>query len=158
MSTAEILIIHGIAAFFATLAFAVIFNVPRKELILCGLCGMLSQSIYEGLNLASADMLICFFAASAAVTWLSRWLAIRRCKPVTVYLISGIIPLVPGAGFYYTIYEMIAHNNSASANAAVDTFKAAGAISVAIMIVLALPPQLCGKKWERTCKNQKHQK
>mgnify|MGYP002624622553 CR=1 FL=1 len=38
------------------------------------------------------------------LTVFSRVLAAKRKNPVTIYLITGIFPLVPGAGIYYTSY------------------------------------------------------
>ena len=41
------------------------------------------------------------------VILLSRLAAVKERCPVTIFLISGIFPLVPGAGVYWTVYYMV---------------------------------------------------
>ena len=95
-------------AFAATMAFAVIFNVSRSELIFCGIAGLVAEGVYLFTLRISDETALAIFVASIAVTVLSRILANIRRMPVTVYLISGIISLVPGAGMYNTVYNIIA--------------------------------------------------
>lgn len=130
-------------AFFAVLGFAVIFDVPKTELTRCAIAGSVSQGIYALLNVSGTDMLLQFAFSAAAVTWLSRFYAIRRRMPVTIYLMCGMIPLVPGAGIYSAISNIISHDNYQAAICAIDTFKTAGAISVALIIVFSLPNSFC---------------
>ncbi|MGN1412035.1 MAG: threonine/serine exporter family protein [Oscillospiraceae bacterium] len=131
--------------FFATCAFAIMFDIPKKELIWCGFTGTIGQTIYAILKTFNGNILIHFFVATFVVAYLSRILAIHRHTPVTVYLTTGIIPLVPGAYFYYTIYNIITQNNYDAIILAIDTFKIAGAISVGIIVVLAIPINIFNK-------------
>ena len=128
-----------IYTFCATCAFAIMFDVPKKEISWCGFTGAIGQTVYTLLKEFNCNILIQFFLATLIVAYLSRILAIHRHTPVTVYLTSGIIPLVPGAYFYYAIYNIIINNNHSALIYTIDTFKIAGAISVGIIIVLALP-------------------
>ena len=76
-------------AFAATMAFAVIFNVSRSELIFCGIAGLVAEGVYLFTLRISDETALAIFVASIAVTVLSRILANVRRMPVTVYLISG---------------------------------------------------------------------
>lgn len=138
-----------IFAFFATFAFALIFDVPKKELIFCGIIGAVGQTVYFIMKNNGTDILLQFSIPAVIVTLLSRLLSNRRCMPVTIYLICGMIPLVPGAGIYYTIYYIISQDNYQSAIYGIDTFKSAVAISVAIIVIFSLPQNLFGKKIKR---------
>ena len=95
-----------LAAALGTVAFALLFGVPRKYYPYCGLIGGAGWLMYcllePVLNAAEAT-----FFASVLVIFLSRMGAVREKCPVTIFLISGIIPLVPGAGIYWSAFYMV---------------------------------------------------
>ncbi|OOB77996.1 MAG: hypothetical protein BEN18_09055 [Epulopiscium sp. Nuni2H_MBin001] len=62
--------------------------------------------------------------------------------PITVFLIAGIFPLVPGAGIYFTAYYFIVNDNVQAFVKGLETFKIAMAISLGIVFVFALPQSL----------------
>ncbi|MBO5071218.1 MAG: threonine/serine exporter family protein [Roseburia sp.] len=128
-----------IASMFASLSFAALFSAPKKQLLFCGLTGAIGWVVYLlclelGTSAAVANMIATF-----SVTLISRAIASLRKTPVTVYLISGIFPLVPGAGIYYTSYYFIMNEMSQFSQAASDTLKIAGAIALGIAFGFALP-------------------
>ena len=99
-------ILEFIIAMLATISFAVLFTAPKREVVYCGLTGALGWIVYyvmteNGINLVLASMVATF-----CLTVLARCFAVVRKTPVTVYLLSGIFPLVPGAGIYYTAYYL----------------------------------------------------
>ena len=50
------------AAFLATIAFSVLFHVPKKQYFVCGLTGMLGWLVYLIVNLKFSNTLACFAA------------------------------------------------------------------------------------------------
>ena len=95
------MIIQFIVSLFATLSFAELFGAPKKELFFCGLTGAIGWVVYViGLN-SNMGTVLANLTATFALTVFSRILSAIRRNPVTVYLIAGIFPLVPGAGIYY---------------------------------------------------------
>ena len=46
-------------------------------------------------------------SGTAVVILLSRTAAVVKHCPVTIFLIAGIFPLVPGAGVYWTVYHIV---------------------------------------------------
>ena len=94
----------------------------------------------------SDETALTIFVASIAVTVLSRILANVRRMPVTVYLISGIISLVPGAGMYNTVYNIISSDYMKAMYTGVDTIKVAVAIAVGIVLVFALPNKMFSRE------------
>mgnify|MGYP000909363323 CR=1 FL=1 len=52
-----------------------------------------------------------------------------------VFIIPGILPLVPGAGMYYTMRELINSNYDKAAATAQTTFFIAGAIALALLMM-----------------------
>lgn len=127
------------AAFIGTWAFAVLFGVPRKYYLDCGLCGMLGWLLYLLLinNTSLSPTIIAFFATVlVAVTALIQSI-IRKC-PVTVFLISGIFPLVPGAGIFWTSYNIVSDNLYAAIQTGLVAIKATIAIAAGILFVMEI--------------------
>ena len=90
--------------------------------------------MYANLGVVAAS-----FFATVALAWFSRIFAFCRKTPVTVFLITGIFPLVPGAGIYYTGYHLFMSDNSQALLKGLETIKIAVAIALGIGIVLSLP-------------------
>ena len=129
------MIIQIVAAFFATLCFSIMFQVNRKELIFCGLIGaagwaMNLFSLYQTHSAITASLL-----AALVVSILSNFLAVKRKNPVTTYQISGIIPLVPGAGMYRSAFYFIEDDMDLFTKYLTETLFIAGSIALAMLSV-----------------------
>ncbi len=134
------MILQFVLCFMATLSFAVLFCAPKKELFLCGLTGAFSWVAYLLCIDGGMGTVIANLFAALALTLISRAIAAKRKNPVTVYLISGIFPLVPGAGIYYTSYYFIVNQMESFQDYGMETVKVAGAIVLGIIFGFA-PPQ-----------------
>ena len=73
------------------------------------------------------------------LTLVSRLFAILLKTPVTVFLLTGIFPLVPGAGIYYTAYYFLQGEQELFASKGGETFKVALALALGIALVCSLP-------------------
>ena len=122
-----------------TLCFAVLFACPRKSLFFCGLVGAVGWFVYELAVMLGADSAAASLLAVIPLTLLTRVFAIAIKMPVTVFLLSGIFPLVPGAGIYYTAYYFIQGNNALALSNGISTFKVAVALAIGITLVLSVP-------------------
>jgi uncharacterized membrane protein YjjB (DUF3815 family) len=129
------MIIQVISAFIATAAFSVLFYLPRKYILLAGATGGIGWLIYllmmNYLNQKSYATL----CATLVVALLSHILARVNKTPVTMFLIPGIIPLVPGAGMYYIVHSIFYNNIDDAVHYFFETFLLAGAIALGIFIV-----------------------
>lgn len=94
--------------------------------------------------------------ATLALTVFSRMVAALRKNPVTVYLIAGIFPLVPGAGIYYTSYYFIMNNMSEFSRYGMETIKVAGAIVLGIIFGFSLPQAWFNALQHRTKRQSSH--
>ena len=132
-----------------TVAFSVLFGAPKKEWVWCGMTGCLGWLIYCIFFDLGTGNVMANFIATASLTVLSWIMAyLRRC-PVTMFLIPGIFPLVPGAGIYYTAYYFVMGQPEIGAAKAIETIQTAGAISVGIMLGQALTAILLRKHFQR---------
>ncbi len=135
-----------LVAFVSTIAFAVIFHAPRKELFFTGLTGGIGWLVYLLAGALGSGVVASSFLATLALAWLSRAFSFSRRAPVTVFLICGIFPLVPGAGIYYTGYNFFMGNDTLALEKGLETIKIAVAIALGTGIVQSLPPFLFHRK------------
>ena len=139
------IIIEFIVAMFATISFAILFNAPRKEVIYCGLTGALGWGVYFGMTQHGTNSVLASLVATLCLTILARGFAVVRKSPVTVYLLPGIFPLVPGAGIYYTAYYLFIGNTEMSGFKGIETLEIAGAIVFGIIFGFGIPQRLFHK-------------
>lgn len=130
-----------LAAMVGTIAFSLLFGVPRKYYAYCGLIGGAGWGVYSaaGLLWAPAQSAL---AATIVVILLSRLAAVKERCPVTIFLISGIFPLVPGAGVYWTVYYMVMDQLYLAVQTGYTAVKVAVAIVLGIVFVFELPQGL----------------
>ncbi len=129
-----------VAAYLGTLAFALLFGVPRRYFWLGGICGVLSWMPYLLLvRYTGASTVEASFVGTVLATFASRLFAIRKHCPVTVFLISSLIPLVPGAGIFRTAYYMVSDQMSQAMNSGLIAIKVVIAIVLGIVIVTEIP-------------------
>lgn len=122
-----------------TLSFSVLFACPRRTLPHCALVGAVGWLVYELALFGGLDAVTASFLAAMPLTLLARVFAIWLKMPSTVFLLTGIFPLVPGAGIYYTAYYFIQGSNALAVNKGIETFKIAVALAVGIALMLGLP-------------------
>lgn len=131
-----------LCAAFGTVAFSVLFFVPKKDYIFCGICGSAGWAVYSllaGMGTSSEEAT---FFATLAVIFLSRLFAVMERCPVTLFLIPGIFPLVPGAGVYWTSYYIVTDDLSLALHTGFSAIKVAVAIVLGIVFVFELPQGL----------------
>ena len=139
------IIIEFIVSMVATISFAVLFNAPRKETLYCGLTGALGWVVYYAMTSNGANSVLASLFATFCLTVLARCFAVIRKSPVTMYILPGIFPLVPGAGIYYTAYYLFIGNNEMSGFKGLETLEIAGAIVFGIIFGFGIPQWLFHK-------------
>ena len=92
-------IIQVLASFVGSFGFAVLYNLRGKKLCMAGISGMVSWIAY---------LIVWNEMPSTFVTIYAETMARILKTPVTVFLITGIIPLVPGGNLYYTMNYVLA--------------------------------------------------
>lgn len=136
------IILEFIVAMFASISFAILFTAPKKEVVFCGLTGALGWAVYYGMTNQGIHLVLASLVATFCLTVLARCFAVVRKSPVTVYLLPGIFPLVPGAGIYYTAYYLFIGNTEMSGLKGLETLEIAGAIVFGIIFGFGIPQKL----------------
>ena len=141
-----------LSAVVGTVSFSVLFGVPREYYPYCGFIGGAGWLVYCLAELFLPGSGPCF-AATAVVILLSRTAAVMKRCPVTIFLIAGIFPLVPGAGVYWTVYHIVMEELFLAVSTGYSAMKEAIAIVMGIVFVFELPQKLFVRtaSWLGTC-------
>lgn len=127
------------ASMLGVVAFGILFHVPKKYYPACALTGALCWASYLLFLQLNFSNVTASLGAAFILTLFCRFLSPRLKGPVTVFLIPGVFPLVPGAGIYYTAYYLIMSDVAMGSAKGLETFQIAGAIVLGIVFGSALP-------------------
>ena len=139
------IIIQFAISMIATMAFAILFCAPKNEWLLCGLSGAIGWIVYYVMFHHNLGLVLSTTVATFMLSIFSRTLAVIRKQPATVYLLSGIFPLVPGAGIYYTAYYLITGESTLCYSKGMETCEIAASIVFGILFAFAIPQSWLNK-------------
>ena len=129
-----------IASFIGTAAFAVLFGVPRKYYILCGVCGVLGWILYMILaRYAGFTPPAATLFATMLVMLSARYSSVLDRCPAIVFLLCGIFPLVPGAGVFWTSYYVVSDQLRLALGSGFMAVKVTIAIVLGIVLISEVP-------------------
>lgn len=133
------LINHFIYSVLGTVGYAVYFQVPMKLLPYIGLIGgsgwILNVIMVDYLSVSSAYANL---SSAILVAALSEVAARFSKNPVTMFIIPGIIPLVPGYMLYQTIYHITQGSMDLGLFTGLSALASAGAIAIGVMLVSSI--------------------
>lgn len=127
------MVIQMLAVFIGVIGFALVLEVQKKYLIYCGIAGAVGWAVY--LFVQQVLPVGSVFFSSFCIALLSQIFARKLHCPVTVFLIPGIYPSVPGAGIYRTVYYIILGENTLAGQYFLQTLTTAGMIALGIYVV-----------------------
>ncbi len=127
-----------IFSFFSTVGFSVIFNVPKKSILYAGITGALGWTIYIHIEHITRSAVFSILIGSMIVGLLGEIFARIDKKPVTTFIIPGIVPLVPGYSMYLAMINLINQNFLEAVKAGTEAVFIGGAISAGIIIIASI--------------------
>ena len=151
------IIIDFILAYVGTIAFSHLFNVPKKHYAYCGLVGALGYLCYCLVN-EKTSATFATFIATMLVVLASRILTILRKCPITIFLISGIFPLVPGASVYNTAYYFVMNDLEQAVMWGINSLKIAFSIVLGIVFIVSIPRQRFTREYWKMSRVQRRKK
>ncbi|MBR6642251.1 MAG: threonine/serine exporter family protein [Lachnospiraceae bacterium] len=128
-------VLQVVSAFVGVVAVAVLFQVPKKYLALAGVTGAAGWFLELVMEEVTQKAVLSYFFAAFLVAVLSQIFARVSKAPVTLYLVTGILPLVPGVGMYRTVYYLLQSNQEQMSYYFSYTLQIAGMIALAIFVV-----------------------
>ncbi|MGX8773850.1 MAG: threonine/serine exporter family protein [Bacillota bacterium] len=127
-----------VPAVFALLGLAIIFRIPARHIPACVVVGALGWLTYLITDYyLNSPIMGCFFGA--CMVGLCSAEASRIFKEaMTIFVIPGILCLVPGAKIFYTMEALIRIDYDEMAEIGIETLMMAGAIAMGLLVMGAL--------------------
>lgn len=126
-------IIQFIFSFFATASLCVIFNAPTRVIPYCGLVGALGWIIFYTTMELKMPEVTAYFLGAFVVAICAQGFARKLKTPMIVFIVSGIIPLVPGGLAYNTMRYFVEQNYALGLEMGIRAFLISGAIAMGIV-------------------------
>jgi len=129
-----------LAAFVGTLGFAVLFGVPSRNYIQTAVVASIGWVVYIVLTrYALMGVAGSTFLATIGVVFLARLFAVWFKTIETVFLITGIFPMIPGGGIFWTMFFLVSNRMGTAMNSGFVALEVTAAIVLGIMVVSAIP-------------------
>ncbi len=124
--------------FFASLAIAVQFSLPRNSFLVSALIAVAGSMVNSSLLRVGAHPQESAFAAAFAVAILAELLARKMKVPSLVLSIPGIIPLVPGSAAYRATTYLVDGKELSGAETAIGAALTAVGIASGLLLASSL--------------------
>ena len=118
--------------------FAFLFNAPLKSLPKAGLGGSAGWMMYLAAMHLTDSVIIATFAGTVVIAFLGEIFTIRDRKPLTVFIVPGIVPFVPGFGIYNTMLAVVEGDYPLAVQYGANTFFIGLAIALALTVMLSI--------------------
>ena len=157
MTTKSLLeiLIHSIGAFVGTLGYGFILHAPVHTVLPASLTGLLGYVIYELMvNVAGFGILFSYFAATVVISVICEIAARVMLMPSTIFLLTALVPLVPGYTFYCMMLALVEDNGAAAASYGMEAVQIVAAIAVGAAVTSVLFRTLASMKASRRAKTE----
>ncbi len=129
------ILLHFGFSFLASYLFSIIYDAPRRLFLAAGLgggCGYLvSYLLVEGTHM---DNIYTSLLGSLTLGLLSHTMARKLRSPVIIFMIPGIIPLVPGGLAFEATRKLVELEFNSALNILIRVMLIAGAIAVGLLL------------------------
>lgn len=132
------LLYYTVLAFFGSLMVGVLFNSSKKALIFCGLSGLFGYLFYALIYGSTFNNVLATFIGAIVVSLFGEIMSKTLKIPSTIFIITGIFPIVPGAMAYNTIELLTKKELQNMASSAFETIFCAGALAFGIMVIASI--------------------
>lgn len=130
--------VQSMLAFLASIAFGIIFNAPRSTLLYCGLVGGAGWMVYFCSDALNGNAVQASFLGAFAVSVVAHIFAKRFRKPMIIFSVAGIIPLVPGGAAYNAMRHVVENDYLTAISYASRAFMISGAIAMGLVFAEVL--------------------
>lgn len=126
------------ATFVACSGFFIVFNVHDWGSLLCALGSVLTWFAYLMFQSLGFGVFMANFCAEVIAAVYAESMARIRKYPATSYLVISSIPLLPGAGIYYTMSYGLSGEMQLALSKGLETAGIAGSLAVGILLASTL--------------------
>ena len=130
--------IQIITGFFGSCGFAVLFNIRGRRFIWASLGGLLSWMMFVLLGYGIAGEPLRYFIVSVTMSAYAEILARLLHTPTTTFIMTVLIPLIPGGSLYYTMAHALGGEWADFSGKALYTAQLAVALALGIVLTAAV--------------------
>lgn len=128
----------GICALFAVLGFCILFHSPPSTMLYASLIGAAGQMVMKYLISLDYDSTVACFIGACVLAVLAEFGSRAGKDATTIFIIPGIIPLVPGARLYDSMMELLNGDMASAASQATSAIVTSLSIAAALVVVSSL--------------------
>lgn len=128
------LLLEFFMAGIATIGFGIIINIPHRALIVAGVIGGVSWTIYWVMLQVHLGLALSALTATTVIALLSLFAARRMKMPMIIFNIPGIVPLVPGGQAYQMIRNFALSHNDLAIHFMMEVGEIAGSIGIGFLM------------------------
>jgi len=137
-------------AFGGTLGYAFILNAPMSTVFPASVIGLIGYLIYELLlHFTGIGMLFSYFSATVLISVVCEIEARVMRMPSTIFLLTALVPLVPGYTFYLAMLSMVEDKGYLAAAYGLEAVQIVAAIAVGAAVTSVLFRTLAAKPWKK---------
>ena len=144
--------IQLITSFITPAAFAIIFRVNRRHLVFIAICGALTYAAYYTLLFFTKSLFVAAFVSAMVTAIYAEIFARLRHAPTIIFVLTGIVPTVPGGSLYRGMRDLLLRNTEQALTHFATTLEVgigiAGGI-VAVPILLGIVNDFFAKRKKR---------
>jgi len=119
----------------AVFMFTMILEIPKQYTPYTAAAGGICWWVYLLVQNNGGSSIMAAFLSTMAVALISHILARIKKAPVTVFLVSGTLPAVPGTAIYRSVYYMIQNDSERCTYYLMETLLIAAGIAMAITVM-----------------------
>ena len=128
------ILIQFVAAFIGVIAFSVNLEIPKKYIIITGLVGAIGWIVYLICIKLDISNILSYFISDLTIAILSIILSKLLKAISTIFLIPGILPIVPGIAMYELIYYILNNDWHQAKYYLVQVILITGGIALAVFV------------------------
>lgn len=127
-----------LTGFIGSCGFALLYNIRGRRFAFAALGGLISWSSFLALSLFIENDILCYFIVAILVSLYAEIMARVLKTPTTTFIMTSLIPLVPGSSLYYTMTHAFSGNFDGFIEKGLQTLGLAGALAAGIIAVAGM--------------------
>lgn len=143
-------LLHSIGAFIGTVGYAFMLNAPFQTIFPASVTALLGYVIYDVLYLLTpVGEISSYFIATVIIAVICELEARVMRMPSTIFLLTALVPLVPGYTFYCVMQAMVENNGPAVASYGLKAVQIVAVIAVGAAVTSVLFRTITGLKYRK---------
>lgn len=138
MNLLPTLLADALIAAVASTGFAILFNVPTRNLPMCAFTSFLGYSMYLFLSYCNVSLVAAAFIASLVISIMATIWSKKYSVSRSTYTVASIIPMFPGKYAYLTVMAMVEMTTDGVSHELTTSFIQASLTTISIIGAISL--------------------